>query len=121
MPKSYCIMCGKERAGIPVRGDYVLGAVRWVKRNVTKDEQGNRIVVCRECYPEYRKRRGSFESRQRLYLALGVVFTAASLVMSPRATTLLVSLLVLAMLFLFSLMSYTPKISEPKAAIATNK
>jgi len=103
-------MCGKERNGIEIKEDHVLAAVRWFKRNVTKDEKGNRIVVCRDCYPAYRKSRGAYESRQRLYLALGVVFLIVSLLLSPGAVTVLVSLLVLAVLYLFSLMSYTPKI-----------
>lgn len=111
MPRSYCIMCGKERKGIAVREDHVLAAVRWFKRNVTKDEKGNSIVVCRDCYPEYKKRRGAYESRQRLYLALGAVFLVVSLILSPQAMTVLVSLVVLAVLYLFSLMSYTPRIS----------
>ena len=110
MAKSYCMMCGKERKGIEVQDDYVLGALRWFKRNVTKDEQGNRIVVCRDCYSDYKKRRGTYESRQRLYLALGVLFVIISLIISLRALTVLVSLLVLAVMYLFSLMSYVPKI-----------
>jgi cytochrome b subunit of formate dehydrogenase len=114
-------MCGKERDGIEVQDDFVLGAVRWFKRNVTKDEKKNRIVVCRDCYPQYKKRRGAYNFRQKLYLALGVAFLLISLVMSPRATTIVVSLLVLAMLYLFSLMSYTPRIAEPKGGIAINK
>lgn len=114
MANSYCMMCGKERKGIAVKEDSVLAALRWFKRNVTKDEKGNRLVVCRDCYPEYRKRRGSYESRQRLYLSLGIIFVVVSLVLSPRALTVLVSLLVLAVVYLFSLMSYIPKIDLEK-------
>ncbi len=114
MARSYCIMCGKERDGIQVEEDHVLGAVRWFKRNVTKDEKGNRIVVCRDCYPEYKKRRARYESRQRVYLALGVAFVIISLLVSPRAVTVLVSFAVLAVMYLFSLMSYIPKIGIEK-------
>jgi len=120
MANSYCMMCGKEKKGIAVREDHVLGALRWFKRNVTRDEKGNRIVVCRDCYSEYKKRRGTYESRQKLYLALGVMFVVVSLLLSPKPLTVLVSALVLAMVYLFSLMSYVPKIGV-QGGITTNK
>src|SRR5271157_3202259 len=101
MPSSYCIMCGKETEGIEVQNDYVLSALRWFKRNVTKDEKKNRIVVCKACYLDYKK---------KLYLALGIVFLITFVVLSPKAETVLISLVVLAVLYLFSLFSYIPKI-----------
>jgi VIT1/CCC1 family predicted Fe2+/Mn2+ transporter len=111
MAKSYCIMCGNERKGISVAEDRVLGAVRWFKRNVTKDEKGNRLVVCKDCYAEYSKRRRAYESRQMLYLALGVAFFAISVAVSPSPVTVLIATAVLAGVYLLSLLSYTPKIA----------
>ena len=114
--KSYCIVCGKERQGIEVEDDYVLDSIRWFKKNVTKNERGNRLVVCSGCYLNYKKSRAKYESRQRLYLGLGVLFVIMSLVASFQATTLIVSLLVLLLLYFFSLLSYMPRISIKKQA-----
>lgn len=111
MAKSYCMMCGNERKGIPIQEDRVIGAVRWFKRNVTKDEKGNRLVVCKDCYAEYKKKRGAYESRQRLYLALGAAFFLISVVVSPHPATVLIASAVLAGVCLLSLLSYIPKIA----------
>lgn len=114
MPKSYCIVCGKERNGIAVEDDYVLGSIRWFKERVTKNVKNNRLVVCKECYPKYSASRKKFEFRQKVYVGLGIAFAAVSLIVSPRLPTLLVSIVVFAFLFALSLMSYTPRITIKK-------
>ena len=110
MAKKYCIICGKEKGGIAVEGDAVLGAIRWFKSNVTKNEQGNRLVVCEGCYAQYKKERKRYESRRAIYLGLGVLFLVVSVAMSPKAATVAAALGVFALLYLFSLMSYVPRI-----------
>jgi Ca2+/Na+ antiporter len=114
LKKSYCIECGKEKKGIEVEEDAVLGSIRWLKRNITKNEKGNVLVVCKGCYADYKKGRKKYESRQRIYMALGVIFVMMSMVLSPNVMTLLISLLVLLLLYFFSLLSYTPKINIKK-------
>lgn len=109
--KSYCIMCGTEKHGLAVRDDWELGLIRWFKRNVSKNEKGNRLVVCRTCYPKYAANRSKYESRQKLYITLGVIFAALSLLISPSIASVLVAALVIVLMFAFSLLSYTPKIS----------
>ena len=108
--KSYCIICGAEKKGLDVQDDWVLGLIRWFKRNVTRNENGNRLVVCRECYPKYEASRSKFESRQKLYVALGAIFAALSLVLSPSLTSMLFAALVLLIMLALSLLSYTPRI-----------
>lgn len=113
--KTYCIRCGRERDGIEIEDDIVLDSIRWFKRNVTKNETGNRLVICKDCYPEYKKSRKRFESRQRLYLALGVIFVLlAVFVSSFNAVSFAVSLLVLLFLYSLSFLSYTPRIGIKK-------
>ena len=112
MAKTYCMICGKEKGGIAVEEDYVLGAIRWFKSNVTRNEKGNRLVVCRDCYAQYKKERKRHESRQVVYAVLGVLFFVVSVAMFPRATTVAVSIGVCALLYLFSLMSYVPRVSQ---------
>ncbi|MEM0086893.1 MAG: hypothetical protein QW774_03510 [Candidatus Micrarchaeaceae archaeon] len=108
--KSYCIICGKEKQGIPIEEDFVIESIRWFKRNVTKNEQHNRLVVCRECYPKYAKQRKSFESRRTLYIALGIAFIILSVLISPRATTIAIAVAVAVFLYLLSFLSYMPKL-----------
>jgi hypothetical protein len=114
LKKSYCIVCGKEKKGIKVEEDAVLGSIRWFKRNVTKNEKGNVLVVCKECYANYKKDRKRYESRQRTYIALGVVFVLMSMFLSPNIMTLLISLVILVILYFLSLLSYMPKINIKK-------
>jgi len=110
MGKSYCVVCGNERNGIAVQNDYVIESIRWFKKRFMKVEKGNMLVVCKDCYPEYKKRRRAYESRQKTYLALGILFVVFFFIASPKAITILISLFVLALLYFFSLLSYMPKI-----------
>jgi hypothetical protein len=109
--KTYCVVCAKQRKGIEVDDDAVLESIRWIKKNITKNEKGNRIVVCRDCYSAYKASRSRYEGRQRIYVALGVLFAVLSLFISPALSTLGVSVGILTMMVLLSLLSYTPKIS----------
>ncbi|EQD59708.1 hypothetical protein B1B_08080, partial [mine drainage metagenome] len=45
-----------EKTGHRRQRDYVIGAIRWFKKNVTKNEKGHALVVCKACYPAYKKR-----------------------------------------------------------------
>ncbi len=94
-----------------VQDDYFLESVRWFKRNVTKNLQGNRLVVCEADYPKYKADRKRFESRQHLYLALGTMFVILSLFVAPRLTTLVVALPIGVLLYLLPFLNYTPKIN----------
>ncbi len=120
MQKSYCIICGNERDGIEIKGDNAIKTIRWFKRNVTRNEKDNRLVVCRECYPKYEKARKKYESRRITYAALGVLFAALSLIISPRPATLVIAVLVVAFLYALSYLTYMPALSiriekHPKA------
>jgi len=118
---TYCIMCGKRRPGIPVESDYVIEAIRWFKRNVTKDEQKNRLVVCKNDYPKYKKNRDRYTLRRFIYLSLGAVFVVLGLLLSFRIGTLLAGFAVLIFLYLISLMNYTPKLRIEVKTTASKK
>ena len=83
MSKTYCIVCGKEKKGIPVQDDVVLGFIRWFKRTVTKNEKGNLLVVCKEDYLAYKAARKRYEGRQKVYLVLGVLFVLLTVAIYP--------------------------------------
>ena len=114
MQKTYCIICGKERKGIAVEDDFVLDSIRWFKRNVTKNERNNKLVVCKECYAKYAPARRKFESRKRLYLALGVIFATLNLIIDRSLVSILVSALILLLLYALAFLSYVPRISIKK-------
>ena len=105
---TYCIICGHKKEGLEIGEDYVLEGIRWFKRNVTHDEKGNRLVVCKECYPEYKKRRGRYVNRQRLYVTMGVIFVVLVLIVSLNLFTVLAALIMLLLFYALSLANYTP-------------
>jgi hypothetical protein len=109
--KTYCVVCAKEKKGIEVEDDAVLELIRWIKKNITKNEKGNKIVVCRDCYASYKASRSRYEGRQKIYVALGVLFAMVNLLISPTLSTVAISAVIIAMMILISLLSYTPKIS----------
>ncbi len=111
--EGYCIMCGDRKQGIGIREDRVIGAIRWFKKNVTKNEKGHKLVVCKACYPDYKKRYDKYTKRRAIYLILGILFLVFEVAVSFSLLSLLLGLLVLAVLYAFSLLSYTPGLSLP--------
>ena len=115
MKATYCIICGKQKHGIPIKNDSVLEAIRWLKRNVTKNEKGNSLAVCRECYPEYRKRRDKYTSRQAIYVIMGVIFLVLGAAIQLTASTVMAGIILLIALYCLSLLNYTPALSMKDA------
>ena len=114
---TYCIICGKQANGIPVKNDHVLDALRLFKRKVTRNEQGNKLVVCKADYQVYKKKRDKYTSRQTLYIAVGVIFMILGLLVSVSVSTIAISILVIAVLYLISLINYTPALDTGKDRI----
>jgi hypothetical protein len=109
-----CIMCGLQKNGLDVSQDMVIEAIRWFKKNVTKNEKGYALVVCKECYPRYVKDRKKFERRQVMYMALGIVF-ALVLILASAGSILSVfySILVFVFMYSLSLLTYIPSLNVP--------
>lgn len=110
MAKNICIVCGKEKNGIEIKSDFIIESIRWFKRNITKNEQSNRLVVCKECYPKYKELWSKQSGRQKLYIGLGLAFAVVSLLISPRVGTVAIAALLLLFLYLLSLLNYVPRI-----------
>lgn len=121
MAKSYCIICGKEKKGIEIEYDNVINGIRWFKRNITKNEKNNVLVVCSSCYPTYKKSRDKFESREKLYLILGMIFLILIVFISHTIPAFIAGLVVLAFLYLLSLMNYMPKLDLRKGKKSEKK
>ncbi|MDE1856607.1 MAG: hypothetical protein KGH98_00820 [Candidatus Micrarchaeota archaeon] len=118
MNENRCIICGEKRNGLPVKEDFVIGAIRWFKRNVTRNERGYRLVVCKDCYKEYHKSRAVFERRQMAYIALGVIFTAV-LFFASGLNVVTIPFGIALTLFLYALLlagRYMPAVETPRAA-----
>lgn len=116
--ESRCIICGEQKTGLEVSQDAVIEAIRWFKKNVTKNEKGYALVVCKQCYPKYASERKRFQRRQTLYLALGIIF-ALVLVIASRGALLSVFYAILVVVFMYalSLMTYVPALNVPNTKL----
>jgi hypothetical protein len=110
--KKACMVCGRERDGNDIEEDHVIRAMRWFKEHVSRNAKGYRIVVCRECMPEYRRLRSRFVRRRSIYVGLGIVFTLTILVVSGGRYLGVVAygIAITLFLYLLSLVSYVPEL-----------
>ena len=117
--ESRCIICGEGKNGLEVKEDSVINIIRYFKKNVLKNEKNYRLVVCRQCYPKYSKERSSFTKRRILYVGIGLVFGILAIIIAPlNASSYLIAVLVVGLMYLFSLLSYMPAVIIPEAAKA---
>ncbi len=119
MRESYCIICGEEREGVEVKEDRVLSALRWFNRTILRiPPRNNSIVVCKSCYPTYKKQRKKYLGRQRTYLVLGFLFVLFGAIIAKTVVSIVVGLGLMVFLYLLSLLSYTPELKDisPKPA-----
>ncbi|MDE1827820.1 MAG: hypothetical protein KGH65_01530 [Candidatus Micrarchaeota archaeon] len=64
----------------------------------------------------YEQSRKAYESRQAVYVGIGIVFALLGIILSPSVTSIAVSIALVVFLYLLSLLNYTPKIAakQPK-------
>jgi hypothetical protein len=116
MIKTVCIMCGNERDGLVVKDDAIIGALRWIKTNITRNAKNYRLVVCKECFLNYRKKRESYERKMIIYTIIGIIFLVSLAVVSnEKLSAVGVGLLIIILLLLLAQLSYVPAVSMPKA------
>ncbi len=108
-----CIICGKETRGLEVREDYVIGAIRWFKRNVTHNEKGYGLVVCKDCYVKYRKARDSYTKKQVSYTIIGIVFAILLVAFGRSLGSVFAGAVIILFMYLLSLLSYMPAVNMP--------
>jgi hypothetical protein len=76
-------------------------------------------VVCRECYPKYKKALASYRRKQVAYVAIGIIFMALLIVLSQdKFLAALSGIAIVAFMYLLSLLSYMPSVSIPESAHA---
>jgi len=115
--QSVCIECGNERAGHPVKEDWVIEGIRRGKK-MLGIAKNNALVVCPECADARKLRREKFEKRLVQNGAIGVVlflflvlvpifFGGGRGIIDIIKTIITAALLALLIIF-FALLSYSP-------------
>ncbi|MGC8687201.1 MAG: hypothetical protein ACP5RM_00685 [Candidatus Micrarchaeia archaeon] len=110
-----CIICGQEKPGIEIKEDYMVSLIRWFKRNVTKNEKGYHLVVCRECYVKYKKQYDSYVRKEIAYVTIGVVFAALMIVMGSAnlVSAVAFGIAIIVFMYLLAQLSYMPALKLP--------
>jgi hypothetical protein len=109
---SVCIICGKNKEGFEVEEDLFIKGIRKLKK-FFGIEKKNKLVVCKECYPKYLKLRKKFESKQRNFGIVVIIFFAIAILTSPDKISAIIYSLILSFVFLFILVFYyIPKVKE---------
>ena len=113
--KKVCIMCGKEKEGLNVKEDHVITAMRWVKRNITKNPKNYHMVVCKDDFLAYKKKRDSFERKRAAYVIIGVLFTLLLLAFANGRFlgAIFYGVGIIIFMYLLSLLSYMPAVDVP--------
>ncbi len=115
--KNQCIICRANKDGLPVKTDTVITTVRWFAKNVFKVKNMHRLVVCKDCYLEYKKARKRYIKRRNTYIILGALFAATLIIASSKSATGILyavgaGALVIIGLYALSLLSYVPGLEK---------
>ncbi len=111
-------MCGNKREGLEVLPDYVLNTIRWFKR-VTGTEKKYGLVVCRDCFENYRNVRQKYKRHQAECVAIGIVFAAVLVAFNPMKGVIYGGAVVLFM-YLLSQLSWMPALRMPETKAKPN-
>ncbi|MCD6549102.1 hypothetical protein J7K41_00090 [Candidatus Micrarchaeota archaeon] len=118
MGKKICIICEKEREGVPIKEDLVIRTIRRIKEKLGI-AKGYKLVVCRECWEEYVKRRKSYERNMITWgllglaavIFMGILFAITGAVNIVRMMTTLIMLIAIfaLMIGIVFITRYIPK------------
>ena len=115
--ESRCIICGEEKNGLEVEEDFVIRAIRYFKKNVTRNAKNYHLVVCKEDYMKFSKARDSYVKKQILYVVLGAVFAALLILYTwPNLGAIIYGLAIVILMYAISLLTYIPAVRLPKGA-----
>ncbi len=117
-------MCGKAIDGVEVKNDYVLDAIRFFNRKILHKYRNYKLVVCKDCYLKYNKGRKGFVKKQATYIGIGVIFAIFLMIGSGgNLLALLYGIIVIAFMYVLSLISYLPalKISDANIHLPKNE
>ncbi|MGC8923590.1 MAG: hypothetical protein ACP5H8_02555 [Candidatus Micrarchaeia archaeon] len=111
--KEVCIMCTQRTHGQRVEEDYVISAIRWVKKRLNA-EKGNTLVVCDKCMDSYKKRRGEFERSLLMYGGAGIVIMIILILLNLSLSSFLAGILLLIFMLILAHIKYVPRLREVK-------
>ena len=109
--------------GLRVKSDWIINSIRWIKRNITRNERGYDLVVCKGCFTKYRDAKAKYDRRRLTYVGIGVVFTLLLVLLSGGRSVgaLMSGIVLIALMYLLSLLSYMPSLEMPKPAAEKGK
>lgn len=87
MGRSICIICEKEKKGIPIKEDRVLGVIRAIKDRLGIAKH-NKLYVCESCWPKYKEKRKKFEKSMMIWGVIAGVIAIALIAASIFTTGL---------------------------------
>ncbi len=110
-------MCRANKDGLPVRIDWTITTVRWFAKKFFKVKKMHRLVVCKDCYLDYKKARKRYIKRRNTYVILGVLFAATLIIASSRSLIGMLyaacaGIVVIIGLYALSLLSYVPGLEK---------
>lgn len=76
-------------------------------------------MVCKACYVKYKKAHDSYVKKEVAYIIIGVVFAALLISVGRSASSLLAGLVIIAFMYILSLLSYMPSLVMPNDAHST--
>ena len=108
----YCMLCGKEKRGIEIEEDDVIRSIRWFKHDILKKPLSeNKVVICNDCYDNYKKYFKKYKSRQRTYIILGVLFAVFGIIVAQnKVLAIITGIIIVGALYLLSFLSYMPEL-----------
>ena len=110
MAAGVCIVCSGKLRGHPIVDDYLIKAIRYIKRRLNI-EQGNRLVVCEGCIVQHRKKRADFERGLLMYSALGLILAVLLLFFNFSLGSLATGMMILLMFIILAHVKYAPKVN----------
>jgi hypothetical protein len=90
--------------------------MRWVKRNITKNAKNYQMVVCKDDFLKYKKKREGYERKQILYIIIGILFLVLLLIFANGRYlgAIVYGFAIIIFMYLLSLISYMPAVEMPK-------
>ncbi len=107
--KGVCIVCHKEKMGYPVETDYMIEGIARLKK-LMKTYKGNKLVVCEDCFDEYKKKRDKFVRNLMLYGGIGAVLGILLILTNLSVQSFLFAIFLELLMLVLAHMSYVPKV-----------
>jgi len=116
--KSVCIVCEKEKEGVPVKEDNIIKFIRSIKKRLGV-AKGYSLDVCSDCWAKYEEKRKNYEKSMLTWLVIGAALIVIMLLLiiltgwinfvNMITTILMLAILLGIMIGLVFISRYVPK------------